>query len=151
MIATNLVLPPAREDIMPTPHPTPIPMGVRVRGAGGGTALPNSGKTVGEIRAKQEECVKFRANQPLCPHPLTKESPYAHVYTPPPPIPHPLSYPTPAAEVHVHSLCKQQTVSATLDDDYSQLGGMRTGRGILLVAGIFQIDHLPKGFTTKEI
>ena len=45
-------------------------MGVRVRGWGGGaTALPNSGKTVGKIRAKQEECVKFRANQPLCPPP----------------------------------------------------------------------------------
>ena len=55
-------------------------MGVRVRrraggqhgrtsqGAGrGATALPNSGKTVGTIWAKQEECVKFRANQPLCP------------------------------------------------------------------------------------
>ena len=53
-------------------------MGVRARGQGGGggaTAFPNSGKTVGKIRAKQEEigrptcvfiCVKFRANQPLC-------------------------------------------------------------------------------------
>ena len=41
------------------------------QGAGGGaTALPNLGKTVGKIWAKQEEkklCVKFRANQPLCP------------------------------------------------------------------------------------
>ena len=27
---------------------------------GGGGGLPNSGKTVGGIRAKQEECVKFR-------------------------------------------------------------------------------------------
>ena len=37
-------------------------------GVGGGTtALPNSGKTVEKIRAKQEECVKFRPNQPLCP------------------------------------------------------------------------------------
>ena len=52
-------------------------MGVRVRGAGGG-----GGQLPSQIRAeqwgKQEECVKFRANQPLCP-PLTKESPYAHV------------------------------------------------------------------------
>ena len=44
---------------------------VRGRGAGGGaTALPNSGKTVGKIWAKQEEeklCVKFQANQSLCP------------------------------------------------------------------------------------
>ena len=53
-------------------------IGVRGRGQGGGaTALPNSGKTVGEIWAKQEEkklcvkcraiCVTFRANQPICP------------------------------------------------------------------------------------
>ena len=41
-------------------------MGVRVRGQGGQLPPPNSGKTVGKIRAKQEECVKFRANQPLC-------------------------------------------------------------------------------------
>ena len=42
----------------------------RQGGGGGGTALRNSGKTVGEIWAKQEEkklCVKSRANQPLCP------------------------------------------------------------------------------------
>ena len=50
-------------------------MGVRARegGAGGGTALPNSGKTVGGNWGKQDIgtcvfiCVKFRANQPLCP------------------------------------------------------------------------------------
>ena len=29
-------------------------MGVRVRGQGWATALPNSGKTVGQIRAKQD-------------------------------------------------------------------------------------------------
>ena len=52
-------------------------MGVQVRGRGA-TALPNSGRTVGEIRAKQEECVNFRANQPLCPLPLIQESSYAH-------------------------------------------------------------------------
>ena len=42
----------------------------RTRRGGGATALPNSGKTVGKIWAKQEEeklCVKFRPNQPLCP------------------------------------------------------------------------------------
>ena len=53
-------------------------IGVRGRGAGGGaTALPNSGKTVGEIWAKQEEkklCVKFRANQPLSPHTPMRET-----------------------------------------------------------------------------
>ena len=55
-------------------------MGVRVRGGGAGggaTALPNSGKTVGKIRAKQEECEKMSAKStPMTP--LTKESPYAH-------------------------------------------------------------------------
>ena len=51
------------------------------RGGGGqgATALPNSGKTVGKIRAKQEECVKFRANQPFCPPPSPK-SPHTPMY-----------------------------------------------------------------------
>ena len=42
-----------------------------MQGAGGGaTALPNSGKTVGKIGAKQEEkksCVKFRQINPSAP------------------------------------------------------------------------------------
>ena len=42
-------------------------------GGGGATGLPNSGKTVGKIQAKQKIgtcvfiCVKFPANQPPCP------------------------------------------------------------------------------------
>ena len=41
-----------------------ITMGVRVRGRGGGGQLPSQirAKEWGKIRAKQEECVKFRVN-----------------------------------------------------------------------------------------
>ena len=50
-------------------------MGVPGRGAVGATALPNSGKTVGKIRAKQEEkkmvCKISGKSTPL--PPLTKE------------------------------------------------------------------------------
>ena len=55
------------------------------QGGGGGTALPNSGKTVGNIWAKQEEkkimCKISSKSTPL--PPLTEESQYAHAHAMP--------------------------------------------------------------------
>ena len=59
---------------------SPYEHGRTRQGAGGGaTALSNSGKTVGKIRAKQEECVKFRQINPSAPlNQRVPRGPYAY-------------------------------------------------------------------------